>query len=266
MFRVNQFVSKSVLGICLVFSLSSFTYADEAEGLRIAKERKARDEGWEDSFASTTMILRNDSGQESERELRVYTLEVPDQGDKSLTVFDSPADIKGTAFLSFSYISEPDDQWMYLPKLKRVKRIATQNKSGPFMSSEFAYEDMSSFELEKFKFNYLRTETFEGQEVFVVEQVPTDRFSGYSKQVVFIDTAEYRPLKTDFYDKKGSLLKTLTLEDYELYMDKYWRPTVSTMSNVQTGKGKTLIINDIALQTGEVDERNFDEKRLKRVR
>ena len=102
--------------------------------------------------------------------------------------------------------------------------------------------------------------------MFVVEQVPTDRFSGYSKQVVFIDTAEYRPLKTDFYDKKGSLLKTLTLEDYELYMDKYWRPTVSTMSNVQTGKGTTLIINDIALQTGEVDERNFDEKRLKRVR
>ena len=266
MFRVNQFVTNSVLGICLALSLSSFTYADEAEGLRIAKERKARDEGWEDSFASTTMILRNASGQESERELRVYTLEVPDQGDKSLTVFDSPADIKGTAFLSFSYISEPDDQWMYLPKLKRVKRIVTQNKSGPFMSSEFAYEDMSSFELGKFTFEYLDTEDLDGKEVFVVEQIPTDDYSGYSKQVVYIDIEEYRVFKTDFYDKKGSLLKTLTLEDYELYLDKYWRPTVSYMNNVQTGKSTTLILNELSLQTGEVDERNFDENRLKRVR
>jgi outer membrane lipoprotein-sorting protein len=266
MFRVNQFVTNSVLGICLALSLTSFSYADEAEGLRIAKERKARDEGWEDSFASTTMILRNASGQESERELRVYTLEVPDQGDKSLTVFDSPADIKGTAFLSFSYISEPDDQWMYLPKLKRVKRIATQNKSGPFMSSEFAYEDMSSFELGKFAFEYLGTENLDGREVFVVEQVPTDDYSGYSKQVVYVDTEEYRVFKTDFYDKKGSLLKTLTLEDYELYLDKYWRPTVSYMNNVQTGKSTTLVINELSLKTGEVDERNFDKNRLKRVR
>ncbi|GGF66023.1 outer membrane lipoprotein-sorting protein [Alteromonas lipolytica] len=264
MFKCNQLVMGAILGVAVAFS--STTFADEAEGLRIAKERKARDEGWEDSSANTTMILRNANGQESERELRVYTLEVPEQGDKSLTVFDSPADIKGTAFLSFSYISEPDDQWMYLPKLKRVKRISTQNKSGPFMSSEFAYEDMSSFEIDKFKFDFVKTDTFEGQQVYVVEQVPTDQFSGYSKQVVYIDTQEYRPLKTDYYDKKGSLLKTLVLEDYKLYSDKYWRPTASVMTNVQTGKSTTLIINEISLKTGEVDERNFDENRLKRVR
>lgn len=260
-------VCKSLIcsGLLTIFLISSVV-ANEAEGLRISTERKQRDEGWKDSVASTLMILRNSQGQESERDLRVFTYEVDAQGDKSLTVFDSPADVKGTAFLSFSYIEDPDDQWMYLPKLKRVKRIATRNKSGPFMGSEFAYEDMSSFEIQKFDFNYTGDDTVDGQDVFVVEQTPKDEFSGYSKMIVYIDKEHYRVLKTDYYDVKGSLLKTLILEEYELYEDQYWRPTISEMTNVQTGKSTTLRIKSLALSTGEVNEADFNKNSLKRVR
>ncbi len=77
------------------------------------------------------MVLRNKQGEESVREIRIKNLEMENDGDKSLTVFDKPRDVKGTAFLSFSHPVGADDQWLYLPALKRVKRIASRNKSGP---------------------------------------------------------------------------------------------------------------------------------------
>lgn len=262
----HRHVVKSLLaGIFLSILAPASALADEKEGYRIASERKSRDTGWEDTATSTTMILRDTRGRESEREIRVFTLERLEEGDKSLTIFDTPADLKGAAFLSFSNTLTPDDQWMYLPKAGRVKRIASQNKSGPFMSSEFAYEDMSSFELEKYKFNYIGDKDYEGETVFVVEQTPVDKFSGYSKQIAYIDQEHYRLLKMDFYDKKGDLLKTLILEDYELYEDQFWRPLTSEMFNEQTGKSTALIVNEIEFKTGLKDS-DFDKDSLKRAR
>ena len=142
--------------------LSCLAQTDEERGLEIAVEADRRDSGFHDSRASMKMILRNRQGDESIRLIRVRTLEQEDDGDKSLTTFDQPADVKGTNFLSFTHKSGPDDQWLYLPALKRVKRISSRNKSGPFMGSEFAYEDLSSQEVEKYTYRYLRDEVYEG--------------------------------------------------------------------------------------------------------
>ena len=141
---------------CLPFAATAQT--PEEQGLAIATEADRRDKGFGDSSATMKMVLRNRHGDESTREVRVRTLEVEGDGDKSLSIFDSPADVKGTAFLTFSHILEPDDQWLYLPALKRVKRISSKNKSGPFMGSEFAYEDLGSQEVEKYRYRYLRDE------------------------------------------------------------------------------------------------------------
>ena len=105
----------------------------EARGLAIATEADQRDSGFGDYTSDVKMILRNKQGQESVREIRSSTLEVEGDGDKSMTIFDKPRDIQGTALLSFTHKEGPDDQWLYLPALKRVKRIASDNKSGPFM-------------------------------------------------------------------------------------------------------------------------------------
>ena len=105
----------------------------EERGLEIATEAKHRDLGWDDMKANMLMILRNKQGETSIREIRMKSLEQENDGDKSLTVFDKPRDVKGTAFLSFSHPVGADDQWLYLPALKRVKRISSRNKSGPFM-------------------------------------------------------------------------------------------------------------------------------------
>lgn len=259
-------VTKYLLPLLLAGSvISAPLIADEAKGLQIAKERKARDAGWGDSESRTTMVLRNARGDESKREIRTVALEVQSDGDKGLTIFDEPRDVRGTAFLNHSHPTAQDDQWLYLPAVKRVKRIASRNKSGPFMGSEFAYEDLSSFEIEKYAFNYLRDEPCGDQQCFVIEQIPTDEFSGYSKTTVWIDQQHYRVHKVEFYDRKESLLKTLTLHDYKQYLDKYWRPHKLTMQNHQTGKSTDLLVHDIKFNTGRT-EADFDTNALQRVR
>ena len=257
---------KKILLLTLL-SLFSGAQAQTAEerGLEIAREADRRDAGFNDSRATMVMLLRNRQGDESTRYIRVRALEQENDGDKSLTIFDQPADVKGTAFLSFTHVTGPDDQWLYLPALKRVKRISSNNKSGPFMGSEFAYEDMSSQEVEKYTYKYLRDEPCGELQCFVIERYPVDKYSGYTRQVVWIDQGEYRAQKIDFYDRKDSLLKTLELSDYHQYLDKHWRAHRMFMQNHQTGKSTLLTWSDYEFQTGLTD-RDFDRNSLKRAR
>ena len=155
----------------------------EDKGLEIAKEADRRDQGFGDSKSKMVMTLRNKRGQESKRELEIRTLEVKDDGDKSMTVFYTPRDVRGTALLTFSHGVDPDEQWLYLPALRRVKRIASNNQSGPFMGSEFAYEDLASQEVDKYKYKYLKDEKLDGVDCFVMEQYPVRKDSGYTKLV-----------------------------------------------------------------------------------
>lgn len=235
------------------------------KGLNIATEAERRDTGWGDSSAAMSMHLTNKHGDSSSRELRLQTLEVDGDGDKSLTIFDQPRDVKGTAFLSFTHSLTADEQWLYLPALKRVKRISSSNKSGPFMGSEYAFEDLTSFELDKYKYEYLRDEVIDGMDSFVVRNYPLYKKSGYKYRDVWIDKAEYRVLKTDFYDRKGSLLKTLTNSEYKQYLDKYWRPMKASMVNHQNGKSTDLVWTDYKFNVG-LKERDFNKNSLKRAK
>lgn len=262
---IYSLLTSVALSALLTIGGQSMAFANAEKGLEIATERKARDEGWGDSIATMQMVLKNAQGESSTREMRMKSFEVADDGDKGLTIFDQPRDVKGTAFLNHSHTIDADDQWLYLPALKRVKRISSRNKSGPFMGSEFAYEDLSSFELEKYTFTYLRDEEFGGSSTFVVEQIPTDKNSGYTKQQVWLDKEHYRPMQVEFYDRKGSLLKTLKFDDYQLYLDKYWRAHTMAMTNHQTGKSTLLTTSVLQFQTG-LRARDFEKNILKRVK
>ena len=237
----------------------------EEKGLAIALEADQRDSGFVDYTNNVEMILRNKQGQESTRVIRSKTLEVDGDGDKSQTIFDEPRDVKGTALLSFTHKEGPDDQWLYLPALKRVKRIASDNKSGPFMGSEFAYEDISSQEVEKYTYKFLREETLDGLDVFVFERYPVDKKSGYTRQIIWLDKEHYKERKIEFYDRKNSLLKTLVFKDYHQYQDKFWRAHDMHMENHLTGKSTRLLQSNYEFQTGLTD-RDFDKNSLKRAR
>ena len=108
------------------------------------------------------MTLRNSRGRQSRRSLKIRQLEVAADGDKLLVVFDTPKNIRGTALLSYSHKFASDDQWLYLPAMKRVKRITSHNRSGPFLSSEFAYEDLALQEVEKFRYRLIDTQQLDG--------------------------------------------------------------------------------------------------------
>jgi len=262
----NKYLT-AVLWIALLAMLAApvFAGAPEEKGLAIATEADHRGNGYGDSSATMQMILRNRHGEESKREIRSKALEGKTDGDKSMIVFDQPKDVAGTALLTFTHKSGDDDRWLYLPAVKRVKRIASSNKSGPFMGSEFAYEDLGSQEPEKYTYKHLRDESFDGKDCFVFERYPKDKDSGYTRQVVWMDKAEYRPLKIEFHDRKQSLLKTLTLADYNQYLAKYWRPGKLDMVNHQTGKSTTLLFKDYKFRNGFKD-RDFDQNSLQNAR
>jgi len=258
---------KTILPAILLVLLPHAILAEtpEERGLAIATESDRRDTGFGDYTSDVKMILRNKQGQESVREIRSRTLEVEDDGDKSMTIFDKPRDVQGTALLSFTHKEGPDDQWLYLPALKRVKRIASNNKSGPFMGSEFAYEDIASQEIEKYTYQYLRDETLDGLEVFVFERYPVDKKSGYTRQIIWMDKEHYKERKIEFYDRKDSPLKTLVFTDYHQYLDQYWRAHDMYMENHQTGKNTRLLQSNYNFRSGLTD-RDFDKNSLKRAR
>ena len=260
-------ISKSLIISILVFGCGTNAYSDKAsdKGLAIAKEADKRETGFIDSTAKMTMVLKNKQGQTNTRAVKVKTLEVIGDGDKGLSIFNTPKDIKGTASLTYSHALKPDEQWLYLPALKRVKRINSKNKSGPFMGSEFAYEDISSQEVSKYTYKYIKDETLNGIDCFVVERYPAYKHSGYTRQIAWVNKQEYRAEKIDFYDRKNSLLKTLTYTGYKQYLNQFWRPDAMHMINHQTKKSTTLNWENYQFKTGLTD-RDFSRNSLKRAR
>lgn len=251
------------LAACLLLPIALHAQTPEERGLEISTEADNRSNGFGDTTSDMTMVLRNRSGKESIRKMRSMALEVPGDGDKSMTIFNEPRDVKGTASLTYSHATKADEQWLYLPALKRVKRISSKNKSGPFMGSEFAFEDISSQELDKYTYKYLRDDTLDDRSVFVVEAYPQYENSGYKRLISWIDSNEYYPLKTEFYDRKNSLLKILEYKDYNQYLDKYWRAHTLEMVNKQSGKSTTLTWSNFSFQNGLTDA-DFNSKTLKR--
>ena len=237
----------------------------EKRGLNIALEARKRGEGFGDFTASQNMVLRNRGGQESRRQLRLQVLEVPGDGDKNLFVFDEPRDVKGTALLIHAHREEEDEQWLYLPALRRVKRISSSNRSGSFMGSEFAYEDMGTPEVEKFTYRYLREEPCGDLTCTVSERIPADRRSGYSRQEVWQDQEELRVWKVHYYDRKKAHLKTLTVADYRQYLDRYWYASEMTMVNHITGKSTTLTWTELQFQNN-LNGNDFTRTGLRRIR
>jgi outer membrane lipoprotein-sorting protein len=249
----------------LLLPLMANAQSAEEKGLQIAKDADAYDTGFVDFSANMLMTLKNKTGETSTRQIRIRTLEVSGDGDRSLSIFDEPADVKGTAMLTYSHGLEPDDQWLYLPAIKRVKRISSRNKSGPFMGSEFAFEDLGSQEIEKYSYRFLREEACEQFQCFVIERTPAYEYSGYTRQTVWLDREGYRLIRAEFYDRKNELLKTLKASDYGQYLGHYWRPGKMEMVNHQNGKSTLLEWSDYVFKTGLTDN-DFRPQTLKRAR
>ncbi|WP_109097897.1 outer membrane lipoprotein-sorting protein [Aquimarina sp. AU58] len=248
-------------GLAVLSTITLTAQNAEERGLQIAKAADQADQGFNSSVVNLKMTLKNKNGQTSERLLITRTLEQTTDGDKSLIVFNSPKDVKGTSTLTFTHKIGADDQWLFLPSIKRVKRISSNNKSGPFVGSEFAYEDLSSQEVEKYGYKFLE----EKGNLLIVEQDPVDPKSGYTRRIVTYNKDKgYRIEKVEFYDRKNSLLKTLNYSDYKLYKGQFWRALTLHMVNHQSNKETVLKFSDYNFEAALADE-DFTQVALKRA-
>jgi len=262
-----------VLPLCLIASvLGAERTAGAAgspadRGREIAEEVDRRDAGFGDSVVGLVMTLTSSDGRERRRRLTWRTLEaaVPGDGDRSLAVFHEPRDMEGTAFLTHTHVDREDDQWLYLPSLKRVKRIASANKSSAFVGSDFAYEDLLSDEVEKFDYEWLRDESCGSAQCFLIDRRPRYAGSGYARQLVWIDQKEFRPVRIEYYDRRNRHQKTLMFEEYRLYLGRFWRAHLMRMDNHQTGKATLLSFSEFDFQTG-LTPQDFEPDVLRRLR
>jgi hypothetical protein len=222
----------------------------EAQGLLIYKKQFLQDVGWRSLEVQLDMLLIDAAGHESRRKVVKREIEDADVPDKTLGIFLNPADVRGTVMLTFEQPYGSDEQWLYLPALKRTKKINAENKAGSFLGTEFSWEDIATRELTKYHYRYLRDE---GNE-WVVERKPVYQFSGYSRQVTWVNKENYQTVKIEYYDQKGELLKTQVLEKWAQYGGKYWRPLHLEMTNHVTHKKTVMELSPYAMDAG------FDKK------
>lgn len=238
---------------------------DVARGTAIARDADARDAGFGDFRVEVQMVLVDAQGERFERRLRLRQVEVAGDGDRSLILFDAPADVRGTVLLTHSHRAPPDDQWLFLPALRRVKRIAAAHQSGPFVGSEFAYEDLTAREPDRFRHRWLGEQPCGEGVCDRVERVPLDPDSGYGRQVVQYDRAHRRIIAIEFHDRADRPLKTLSTADWALHDGRFWKPARMHMVNHQTGRETLLIWQGFEFGTGADAGREFAPAALREV-
>lgn len=254
--------------LCLPLLLAASPYPEEpvARAQAIIEEAERRAEGFGDLQATAEMIIRNGRGSEAVRELAISILDLPDSASRSLTVVDEPKDVRGTALLTHTDVAGDTEQWLFLPALNRTKRIAASGRSGPFMGSEFSYEDFSSQPPENYDFRWLRDENLNGQPCHVLERRPkAGTGSAYGFQQVWMDAEHLRIQQVHYFDTQGAHTKTLTAEGYQRYQERYWRAEELRMRNVRSGAETLLRWSDIRMDQG-LSERDFDLNALKAAR
>ena len=238
--RITKLASLAVTLVCLALPGWAETAAEK--GLRIATKSADTESGFRDMSADGEMILYSARGATSTRRFENRTVENADnRGSRSLLVFDWPGDIRNTALLTHSFDTAKDDQWLYLPAVRKVRRISSSGRSGSFVGSEFAYEDMVEQDASNFSHVWQRDERCPngGGTCHVLVRVPKQS-SGYSQQAVWLDTAELRYQTIQYYNRRGQLMKTLTISGYRKYKGRFWRPSKMQMVNHLTGKSTVL--------------------------
>ncbi len=245
----------------LISTLLSVNTLMALSNLEIAQKSDHVTDGFGSSISQTEMILINASGQQSIRKLEMKTLE-GEAGDKTISTFLTPADVKGTKTLTHEHTDRDDDQWLYLPALKRVKRIASRNKSGSFMGSEFSYEDIGNQHYDKFNYEEGVEEVdLDGIPCYKGTRIPKDKNSGYTKEISWIAKDGFLLQKIDYYDRKGERLKTAIFSDYK-QVDGIWRVGKIEMINHQNDKRTILIWKEDKIHAG-LSAKAFNKRVLK---
>jgi hypothetical protein len=251
---------KTIIVATLII-VAGFGANAQLTGTEIIEKAYNRETG-EDQTSLLTMTLTNKQGKQRVRKISQFTKDLGDI-EKSIMFFQSPADVKNTSFMNWSYDSDKsDDQWIYLSALKKTKRISSDSKSDYFMGSDFTYDDLGDRKLEADTHNLLREETVEGKDCYVVESVSKDEEYMYSKTITWIIKDSFIGYQKEFYDEDEDLLKILSIKKYE-EISGIFVITNSEMKNVQKDHKTSMVLSDVDINTG-VSASKFSERMMMR--
>jgi len=255
---------KTLFLIVVSFSLLSISINAEEKltGYDIMKKVYERPTG-DDMEANLTMTLINSKGNKRVREIKQF---IKDFGsvEKKIMFFISPADVKNTSFMNWSYdeAGKDDDQWIYLPALKKIKRISSDSKGDYFMGSDFTYDDLGDRKPEDDNHKILKTEKVNGLECYVIESTPKDEDYMYSKTITWVVKDRWYGVKKEFFDEDGEHLKTLTLKKAE-NIKGFWIIISVEMNNVQKNHKTIMELSNVKINSG-ISKRYFSERMMKR--
>ncbi|MGP1594655.1 MAG: outer membrane lipoprotein-sorting protein [Treponema sp.] len=230
-------MKKYSIAVLLLLIGMCFCSAEGLSGFDIMKKSDERPKP-ASSAIKLEMNLINAKGKTRVRTISLYKKEYENETKQAMT-FLKPADVKGVGYLSVSYKAQKDDdRWLYIPAMKKVRRISGSGSGESFMNSEFTYDDMSGHKLSDYEYTLLDTETVNGKQCWKINCIPLTK-KQYSKYIVWIDQESLSHIKAEFYDKKDALLKVLTVSHLE-QQDGFWIAKKMSMENVQT-KHSTVI-------------------------
>jgi len=244
MFRQNKIASAVLFTVILCLGWSKLS-AKELTGQEILN-KVDRNATPNTQIMAAEMTIINRQGAKRIRKVKIWM-----KGDDyTLAKFLYPADIKGTGFLSAK-----DDQWLYLPVLRKVRRIASKQRNESFMGSDFSYDDVARSSLgKKYNAKLLSVEKFEKDTCYVLELIPKDlKDLNYSKLKTWIKKENFYSVKTEYYDKHGDLVKIMQNSNIEK-IDDFLIATTIEMQNVQKESKTILVFNQIQLNSKISDE------------
>ena len=236
---------------------------DQAKAVNDAREPK-------DTSQKTKMTLVDTRGGERVRDLEIYGKNYGHRTRKGITFFLTPPELKGVGFLSWSYPDKDDDQWLYLPELKRVRQISGASRKQSFQGSDFSYDDLELFDdirdwTEKDATSKLvrEGEAVDGVPCTVIELTPQGKSYDYARFLLWLDRKDSTFRKIEFYDKKdGALVKTLALGRFET-VDNVPTPERIEMTNAKKSTKTALEVSEVRYNRGLGDE-VFTERTLER--
>jgi hypothetical protein len=240
--------------------------AQDLTGRQIMDKQKERHKA-KTEVGSETMILADKDGGKERRQVKRYSKEVEKDLHRYLIVFLAPADIKGTALLTWEQKGRENDQWLYLPAQKKMQRIAKGSKKNYFMGTDFTYEDLEAEDLDQFEYKVLRSEPLSqdgrNYECYVIQAAPSNeekkRESGYSKKISWVDKKEFMTLKIEFYDRRDKLQKVQTNHEMENVGGTSWRPKKTLMDHQE--KGHQTLTGTVSRELNKpMDDSTFTER------
>ncbi len=252
----------SVLFLSFLFLANVTTFAQEITALQVIEKVYNRPVG-DDMTSNLKMTLINSGGNERVREIKQFSRDFG-KVEKRIMFFVKPADVKNTSFMNWSYDEEgkDDDQWIYLPALKKVKRISSDSKGDYFMGSDFTYDDLGDRKPNDDTHKILREEKLNGEDCYVIESTPKDEDYMYSKTVTWIIKDKWIGLKKDFYDEDGDLLKTLTVNKYK-DIKGFLIITNTEMNNIQKNHKTVMELRNVKINSG-IPKSKFTERMMTR--